>query len=323
MSMRARTAWVAAALCLAGCASDAGPRPADVPFTVIEPDPAPAVAPAPAPVADPTPAPVRTARAETPREPAPQPVAVTPASAAPAPAAADTRTAAIDRLVLALDDPDPLLRANAIEALHPVPDYAAVAVRRGLVDPNRGVRFVAVVTVGKLRLDSVVHLVEPLLEDPSGSVRAGAIYALRRNGRRINPTPLAAMLDSPDAEVKANAAVILGELGDASAVPMLEQAMGQGLERSSVARARIVDMQIAEALVKLGSERHIEGIRAALFAPAEQGEITALACHHHRPSARQPGRAANLLSHRAAHRPSPSQAPNGGAPRGHDPCAGR
>jgi HEAT repeat protein len=46
----------------------------------------------------------------------------------------------------------------------------------------------------------------------------------------------------------------------------------------SPASARVVELQIAEAMVKLGDDEQIEVIRAALFAPEKEGEITALAC---------------------------------------------
>ncbi|MFZ9915803.1 MAG: HEAT repeat domain-containing protein, partial [Phycisphaerales bacterium] len=43
-------------------------------------------------------------------------------------------------------------------------------------------------------------------------------------------------------------------------------------------RARLVDLAAAEALVKLGQESEIEPIRAALFAPPEQSELSIVAC---------------------------------------------
>ena len=66
---------------------------------------------------------------------------------------------------LTVDAEEPLLRANAIEALHGVPEYLGPAVRQGLTDPNRGVRFVAAMTVGKKQLMEIAPLVEGLLED--------------------------------------------------------------------------------------------------------------------------------------------------------------
>jgi HEAT repeat protein len=140
------------------------------------------------------------------------------------------------------------------------------------------VRFVAAMTVGKLKLVDQCDLVEPLLDDEAESVRAAAIYALRRCGREVDPTPLADMLFATDPEVKGNAVLVLGELGDASAIPMLKQAVRHHAERISMARARIIELQIAEALVKLGDDSGLEAIRAALFTPPEQGELSALAC---------------------------------------------
>ena len=44
-------------------------------------------------------------------------------------------------------------------------------------------------------------------------------------------------------------------------------------------RVKLTDLQAAEALVEMGRMEEIEPIRAALFAPVEQGEITILACN--------------------------------------------
>jgi HEAT repeat protein len=86
------------------------------------------------------------------------------------------------------------------------------------------------------------------------------------------------MLTSGDPEVKGNAAMVLGKLGDPSAIPMLREALRRPLPRSSLARTRIVELQIAEAMVKLGQEGELQAIRAALFVRPEEGEIAALAC---------------------------------------------
>jgi HEAT repeat protein len=200
--------------------------------------------------------------------------------AEPAPQAAipGARDRAIDLLLQAAEATDPLLRANALEALHDAPQHLTPAVRRGLSDPNEGVRFVAAMTVGRTRLTSLAEAVEPLLNDESGSVRAAAIYALRRCGRSIDLNPLADMIQSGDPTVKGNAALVLGELGNPSAIPMLREAVGRKLPRTPVARAKVVDLQIAEALVKLGHEAGLDAIRAALFAPVEEGELTVMAC---------------------------------------------
>ncbi|MHC4447086.1 MAG: HEAT repeat domain-containing protein [Planctomycetota bacterium] len=190
----------------------------------------------------------------------------------------DLRDAALALLRQAADSSNALLRANAIEALHHAPDQLEPIVRQALLDENRGVRFVAAMTIGRLRMESIAHLLEPLLRDESQSVRAAAIYGLRACGYPADLNPLAEMIRSDDPEVKANAAMVLGELGNASAVPMIQEAVGKGLHGVPAARAKIVELQLAEALVKLGVRSELEVIRAALFTPVEQGELTALAC---------------------------------------------
>lgn len=209
-----------------------------------------------------------------------EPVALKEPAAAPLPPRGeiDAGSAAVGLLLQATNAAHPLLRANAIEALHPVRAAVAEPARRALADDNEGVRFVAAMTVGRLRLEDEIHLVEPLLDDPSPSVQAAAIYALRRCGRRANPTVLATMLASSDPAARGNAAMILGELGDPSAIEMLREAGWQRAVRMSPASARVIELQIAEAMVKLGADEQIEVIRAALFATETEGELTALAC---------------------------------------------
>ena len=183
----------------------------------------------------------------------------------------------------AIESPQPLLRANAIEAVAgegKVGDKALARelLQRGLADPNRGVRFVSAMNVGLLPMCEETILVEPLLHDEHPSVKAAAIYTLMRCGRQVDPTPLAAMLTSDDPEVRGNAALVLGELGNPTALPMLRQVAGKGMEAVNPARVRIVELQIAEAQFKLGDRSAADPIRAALFAPPQQSEFAALAC---------------------------------------------
>ncbi|NNF42817.1 MAG: HEAT repeat domain-containing protein [Phycisphaerales bacterium] len=192
-------------------------------------------------------------------------------------ATGEVRAAAVNLLRQAADSTNPLLRANAIEALSIAPGVAESMVRLGLVDDNRGVRFVAAMTVGDQQIATLVDDVRPLLQDESDSVRAAAIYAVRRVGERADLSPLAEFLMRDDAEVRANAAMVLGRLGDPSALGMLRDVLQRRLTKVGTARARIVELQIAEAMVRLGADEQLEVIRAALFTPVEQGELTVLA----------------------------------------------
>jgi hypothetical protein len=171
----------------------------------------------------------------------------------------------------------PLLRANALEAISYDREALQTMVMASLNDENRGVRFVAAMLVGREKLCDVRPLIEKMLEDPSDSVRAAAIYALSACDGAVNPTPLAEMVSSSSPEVRGNAYVVLGLLGEASAIPLIRSGLGQGLGLVDPVRVRLVDLQGAAALVRLGDEREIEPIRAALFAPTEQSELTALA----------------------------------------------
>jgi len=48
--------------------------------------------------------------------------------------------------------------------------------------------------------------------------------------------------------------------------------------KTGTARRKVVELQIAEAMVKLGDLQQLEVIRASLFSRPEEAELTALAC---------------------------------------------
>ncbi|MAT80515.1 MAG: hypothetical protein CMJ29_02580 [Phycisphaerae bacterium] len=190
----------------------------------------------------------------------------------------DLRLAAVEVLGQASNSEDALMRANAIEALQPTTEPLREAVLRGLVDPNEGVRFVAAMSIGRRNLCGVSHLLGPLLEDRSRSVRAAAIYALESCGEQVDINPLAGFIVSERAADRANAAMVLAELGNSTAIPVVRNGLGRGFESFDPARSRTIDLLMAESLVRLGDRRELEAIRAALFAPPEHSEMTALAC---------------------------------------------
>ena len=187
------------------------------------------------------------------------------------------REQAISILLAAGRSEWPQFRANALEALSSDVQLLRGELVTGLLDENRGVRFVALMCLYRARLWELAPLVEPLLDDPSDSVRAAAMLVLDASGRRIDPTPLAAMATSGNPEVRANAYVVLGLLGNPSAANLIRASLGDSLGLVTQDRIRIVDLQAAAALVRLGDAQEIEPLRAALFSPVEQSELTALA----------------------------------------------
>lgn len=178
-----------------------------------------------------------------------------------------------------------LIRANSIEGLQAAPSRAEPAARAGLSDDNAGVRFVAAMTVGMLRLKDSAPFVEPLVNDRDPRVRCAAMYALTRLGKPVDLSPLAILLEDPDPRFRSEAARVLGELGNASAIPMLRVAAAQSTRSSSSTGGegryqseRIFQLQVAEALAKLGDDGASDSIRAALYPAAREGfESAALA----------------------------------------------
>ncbi|MDP7070157.1 MAG: HEAT repeat domain-containing protein [Phycisphaerales bacterium] len=198
-------------------------------------------------------------------------------SASHARGAPDARVDALKILDAASRSETPLVRANAIEMLETQVEPLRRAVSRGIVDPNPGVRFAACMALGRQRLCGIADLTRPLVHDPSESVRAAAIFALAVCNEDIDQTPLAAMVLSTDRAIRANAAMVLGEIGNPTAAAVLREAMRRPLQRADADVVRASELGLAEALVQLGDRRHLETIRAAFFAPASQSELTALA----------------------------------------------
>ncbi len=172
-----------------------------------------------------------------------------------------------------------LLRGNSLEALAPAGPRLRGPLAAGLVDANEGVRAIAAVLVGRKKVGELGPSVRPLLTDTSPMVRASAIYALRAVGADVDPTPLGAfLLESEEPGVRAHAAFLFGELGDKSALPLLRQALHEDVPGATEQQAKLVWLQVAEAMVKLGDQSRLEGIRAALYpARPDEFEIAVLA----------------------------------------------
>ncbi len=194
------------------------------------------------------------------------------------PSGQSLRDSTIAWLEQAADHELPLVRGYSFEAMERAPALLSRLAPAGFIDENRGVRFIATMAVGQAGIEGLVPLLEPGQLDRSESVKAATIYALRALGQATDPTPLAAMAGSDDPEVRANAIMILGMLGNPSAIPLIKSTLGAGMLLANPMRVRVTELQAAESLVLLGDEGDIEPIRAALFAPVEQGEITVLAC---------------------------------------------
>lgn len=189
------------------------------------------------------------------------------------------REDALEMLMGFFADPNPLVRANAIEALAPAPGRLVAILPDALVDQNEAVRSVAAMLVGRLAIKDLAGEIRPLMNDGSPYVRAAAIYALERCGVDVDLSPLAwLLLNDPSPRVRAHVGYILGELGESSATPLLREAVGAAMPRADQSQIRLLHLQLAEAMIKLGDDAQLETVRAALYvARPEDLESTALA----------------------------------------------
>lgn len=186
------------------------------------------------------------------------------------------RERAIREVIAASKSDDPFLRANAIEAMRPLPERARPLVKLGVDDPRAVVRFAALMTAGELRMRDVAESAQRRLKDPSPSVRAAAIYACRVVGLSVDPTPLADMLASRDPSVRANAVMVVSRLGQPGAIAMIKGATRAPMRRASAEERAITRVQVAEAVVRLGDERSLDAIRAAAYSPFDEVKVLAI-----------------------------------------------
>lgn len=209
------------------------------------------------------------------------------AAAAPAPAApaappdrvtaSAIRERALDMIESLSTSPDPQTRANAVEAASYAPARLGEVIERGLRDPSPAVRSVAAMSVAKAKLGDLADAASPLLADPTPHVRLSAILALVATGREVDRTPLAsALLENPSPWVRRHAAFILGEIGDASALPLLRAALRDPYPTASAEQVRSLQLQVAEAMAKLGDANARQVLRAALY-PSRPEELEAVA----------------------------------------------
>ena len=166
------------------------------------------------------------------------------------PAEARARGQAV--LHAAAGDSNKFTRAKAVEAMAGV-----LGVRAGRVyvsaldDAEPNVRFAAAVAVGDLKYAPALPrlLVMARYKQPRAerqlTVYCGVIYALHQLGRTEHTSQLAKLLAHEGAVVRASAAMVMGRMGEPSAVRPLRARYGD--ERDTAAK-----LQMLESLARLG-----------------------------------------------------------------------
>lgn len=198
------------------------------------------------------------------------------ATSGQAPTLAAHRDRAIDIAIEAAGHPNPFLRANAIEALQPLPERVRPLVSLGVDDRASVVRFAALVTAGKLGFQGAAEAARRRLQDEDANVRAAAIYALHALNKPVDPSPLAGMLASGDPSLRANAVRIVSWMDQPGAIEMIKDATRAPMRRASAEQRMITRVQVAEAVVKLGDEASIDAVRAAAYSPFDEVKVLAI-----------------------------------------------
>ena len=107
----------------------------------------------------------------------------------------------------------------------------------------------------------------PVSTDPAPETPAAA---------PVDLSPIAALLWSKEAGMRANAAVLLGELRAGSARPMLRDAAEHPTPRASAIAQTLLNLQISEALVKLGNDEQLSPIRLAAYSKDDEVRVLAV-----------------------------------------------
>ena len=167
----------------------------------------------------------------------------------------------------ASQDRNPLTRAKAIEALAAtLGSSAGGTYLEGLNDSEPNVRFAAAVAIGDLKYAPAKSKLLSMARykvagaERDSRVYAGVIYALYRLGNTEHISDLGPMLDSPDKEIRGNAVLVIGRMGEPSAIKPL---------KSLYARERdvVVRVQVLEARAMLGDEYSARMIEACVDKP--------------------------------------------------------
>lgn len=150
----------------------------------------------------------------------------------------------------ALADENGVIRSHAIEVIVTTQRRELMPqVLKLLADEYVGVRFTAGVAVGDMEYTPGEYMVKPMLEDQNPNAVIAAAYALARLGRAGYADRIREMAMSEDQTVRANAALLLGKLGDKANLPLLYDVL------RDPDSADKVKFQVVESVARLGDEQ--------------------------------------------------------------------
>lgn len=192
---------------------------------------------------------------------------------------AEMQLSAADRAQLPARAVDLLLRAarseladargHAIEALVEVaPRQALPEFRAATQASDPLVRFAAFVAIGQVRDQGAAAQVDVGLRDPEAHVQLGAAFAAARlGGRNAAGVLVNALNSSREANLRCDAAFLLGELDEPRALPWLTRA-------ARLEESHRVKVHIYAAMARLGDRDAVEALLAFLRIDTESRLIS-------------------------------------------------
>lgn len=195
--------------------------------------------------------------------------------------------ASVDVLrTLAARSTDPVVRQSAVRALGALGEPAGRdPVTAAMSDPDPGVRAQAVESLVRLRIpdQELFGLAFPLVRDPSAAVASHAILALAPIDGSLAIQRVMALLRDPDPATRARGAWCLGYVQHPSALALLGQVASQEPAETVVvqavkAHAKYEPAEVTESLTRLLTHRGSLVRRTAAAVLTSFGSAPGLAC---------------------------------------------
>lgn len=188
----------------------------------------------------------------------------------PGPIDATLQSAARAEIVAAFGANDPVLRAQALEAMSKTRDPDAQEyVAKALADKSGLVRFAGALAAGDLKLKALYPALKKLATDADENVQVASRYALHKLGDATLSQEIAQLGQNPKPGVRRNAAMVLGLMENKSATKVLTPMLSADTDP-------LVRLQAAESLWRLGDEEGLRVLIAATVSEYSSDQILAV-----------------------------------------------
>jgi HEAT repeat protein len=195
----------------------------------------------------------------------------------------DPQSQASQIILDGLADPDPQIRANAVEVVVTTRQVRFMPrVQRLLRDETVPVRFLAILAVGDLEYSLAKNDIAQLLDDPNPNIKMAAAYAMMKLGDAQYYKVFRDQVTSEDQTVRANAALLLGKSGQKDAVRFLywvlqrpdsaDKVVFQALESIALQHDERIYQRLWSRLISKYADDRLLGIRAMGALGTEQAK---------------------------------------------------